>query len=1016
MMSPADYLQIRNNTSRIEALEGQTKRLLYTASTNPTQQQIQTFVDSYLTSIGVTPSAEAYQGIAVVVAGTYHIWHYYNTQGVGWKDDGLDTVSQFTNSSPGVIQGKQADGFVYAENDGIGSVYGWSQLKARVSNLETSAQTVSYDNTSGSEAFKQTINGATTTLVLVSDLRTALNIPEDTGATSVEPTGSGNAFTGASYDASTRKITLVKGETFALDSNLYNYSTDIIIDEQTSAMSFAITSDVFNKLKTSRFATITLTNPTGAAYTFHKLGYVDYDNVETLTFTTEVNSGNNLTASVAFDGTDYTTLVEITQVSANASGTTVGSYKRLDSITVDNQTYDLAHSYEKAFSDGSATIASLANDIITLKAGVQQADGSISNATGSDITLAKVAKTGSYNDLSDKPTIPTVPVQDVTVNGTSVLDGTTAKILTKTINGNSIVGTGNIETPNDNYYQTPTFDNTNGALKIATGTGVNDLYVPQATTSQKGLVIVSTGLNINTDSSSADFGKLTLGSHASANTTYGVGSTTNYGHVKLATGDMNGATHADGVAASKDHTHSQYALATDIPTNYVTTDTTQTIIGAKTFNEGIALANDKAIISGGGLVSLLSYNGTTNCIVIGSSLFLPGDVLISAKTGQALAPSKGLFNAEINLDLGKSSQRWKDLYMVGKIKDGNNSSYGLSIPDTTSYTADKTIATTSDFSVTTTKGSEAVSANGNSVPVRNIYYVEGDTTGTSPIWTATCSDITSYYTGLTITFKIGIAGLSGTQTTLNINSLGAKKVFENVSTNPSTHYSVGTVLFMVYDETLDSGNGAWKISGDRVGTDGQNVRTYNYTTSNYDRDLLCRQDTAAITAGSYTAKYVATTTKAKINTSTGLITSEGGFALTNGTSSQFLKADGSTDSNSYLKEITSSDVTAALGYTPYNSTNPSGYTSNTGTVTSVTINTSGTGLSVSSTSAITTSGTRTITLKSSSAGNANATDYPVVLRNANGTIQSDTFAVSSSGTTKANITYDSTNECIKFTF
>ena len=36
----------------------------------------------------------------------------------------------------------------------------------------------------------------------------------DTGATSVETTGSGNAFTAASYNASTRKITFTKGTTF----------------------------------------------------------------------------------------------------------------------------------------------------------------------------------------------------------------------------------------------------------------------------------------------------------------------------------------------------------------------------------------------------------------------------------------------------------------------------------------------------------------------------------------------------------------------------------------------------------------------------------------------------------------------------------------------------------------------------------------------------------------------------------------------------------------------------------
>lgn len=42
-----------------------------------------------------------------------------------------------------------------------------------------------------------------------------------------------------------------------------------------------------------------------------------------------------------------------------------------------------------------------------------------------------------------------------------------------------------------------------------------------------------------------------------------------------------------------------------------------------------------------------------------------------------------------------------------------------------------------------------------------------------------------------------------------------------------------------------------------------------------------------------------------------------------------------TNDSGYITGINSSDVTTALGYTPYNSTNPNGYTSNVGTVTSV---------------------------------------------------------------------------------
>ena len=42
-----------------------------------------------------------------------------------------------------------------------------------------------------------------------------------------------------------------------------------------------------------------------------------------------------------------------------------------------------------------------------------------------------------------------------------------------------------------------------------------------------------------------------------------------------------------------------------------------------------------------------------------------------------------------------------------------------------------------------------------------------------------------------------------------------------------------------------------------------------------------------------------------------------------------------TNDSGFITGITSSDVTTALGYTPYDNTNPNGYTSNVGTVTSV---------------------------------------------------------------------------------
>ena len=50
--------------------------------------------------------------------------------------------------------------------------------------------------------------------------------------------------------------------------------------------------------------------------------------------------------------------------------------------------------------DGSAIIATVADDIVTIKAGVSEVDGIVSQGAGNDITLAKVAKTGAAADIS----------------------------------------------------------------------------------------------------------------------------------------------------------------------------------------------------------------------------------------------------------------------------------------------------------------------------------------------------------------------------------------------------------------------------------------------------------------------------------------------------------------------------------------------------------------------------------------------------------------------------------------
>lgn len=127
LMTSTDKRALDKAVADIQVLQGKTTRLLYTAKTNPTAEEIAAFV----TGEGYEAP---YSGVAVVVDQTYHIWHYYaNAEEPKWKDDGEDTVSTFSNDIAGIIKGSTDEGKVYANADGTGSVNGFDALKSKVS-------------------------------------------------------------------------------------------------------------------------------------------------------------------------------------------------------------------------------------------------------------------------------------------------------------------------------------------------------------------------------------------------------------------------------------------------------------------------------------------------------------------------------------------------------------------------------------------------------------------------------------------------------------------------------------------------------------------------------------------------------------------------------------------------------------------------------------------------------------------------------------------------------------------
>jgi hypothetical protein len=83
------------------------------------------------------------------------------------------------------------------------------------------------------------------------------------------------------------------------------------------------------------------------------------------------------------------------------------------------------------------------------------------------------------------------------------------------------------------------------------------------------------------------------------------------------------------------------------------------------------------------------------------------------------------------------------------------------------------------------------------------YFINGAGT-VAGTWLATDPDITSYYDGLVVWYRIGVAGAS--TTTLNINGLGAKTVYRYNTAKLTTHWPVNSVIPLVYVAALNGGS------------------------------------------------------------------------------------------------------------------------------------------------------------------------------------------------------------------
>lgn len=90
-------------------------------------------------------------------------------------------------------------------------------------------------------------------------------------------------------------------------------------------------------------------------------------------------------------------------------------------------------------------------------------------------------------------------------------------------------------------------------------------------------------------------------------------------------------------------------------------------------------------------------------------------------------------------------------------------------------------------------------ANGTSNLTNRIHFVVPDQKSSTATLTATVSSITALTPGLVIALRMPFA--NSTNTTLNINSLGAKPIYYQSSTRTAGIFPSGAVILLVYEET-----------------------------------------------------------------------------------------------------------------------------------------------------------------------------------------------------------------------
>lgn len=382
LMSTADYKTLQTLTSRVSNLEGKTTRLLYNEKSDPTEDDINAFAIA-------AGYSSPFDGISVIVVETHHIWTYY--VGTGWKDDGLNTVEQFTNTAQGIILGSVEDGKIYAESDGTGSVNGWSDLKNKVlaneTNIQLTIETVSKNtaNIKSLDTSKRTIISSANKIY------------------STDENGSQNEL-GYSKDAS-------------VDTIVQYTSTGNIVTNEPTEDSHVVTKKYVDDISKTKLDKVTNTADIGRVYAISTDGSQTTLNVDTTakanTIVQRNTAGQIITATPT--GDNHATTKKYVDEGKSAIKNSDGNiYKEISANSTPTKDTLALYSSTGTLKSNTPTAN---NDVVT-KAYMDENAGKIDT----------ISVNGTKQTITDKNVNISIPVQDVKINGTSILSGNVADI------------------------------------------------------------------------------------------------------------------------------------------------------------------------------------------------------------------------------------------------------------------------------------------------------------------------------------------------------------------------------------------------------------------------------------------------------------------------------------------------------------------------------------------------------------------------------------------------------------